>query len=80
MPANAGQTPGSIRNITYEDQGVRWTVSFEWNNTPDQSGAWSLFEAQFPRDFQEINPDDAQAALLDLSLAVFRSQNIISDD
>lgn len=65
----------SLRNIQYEDQGVKWTVSFEYNND-QQTGDWVLFEAEFPRDFGEINPGDVQVAMLDVALAVARGQGV----
>ena len=65
----------SLRNITYQDQGVNWEVSFEYSND-SQTDPWTLFEAVFPRDFGEINPDDVQVAMLDIALAVARGQGV----
>jgi hypothetical protein len=65
----------SIRNITYQDQGVNWRVTFEYNND-QQSGPWTEFVASFPADFNEINPDEVQVAMLDLAMAVARGQGI----
>ena len=65
----------SIRNITFQDQGVNWRATFEWN-TDDQTGEWTLFEALFPRDFDDIDTDEAEPVLLDLAMAVARGQGI----
>jgi hypothetical protein len=65
----------SIQNVTYQDQGVNWRVSFEWNND-QQTGPWTLFEAEFPRDFGDINPSEAELAMLELAMAVARNQGI----
>ena len=65
----------SLRNIQYEDQGVNWVVSFEYNND-QQSGDWVTFSASFPGDFNLINPDDVETAMLDLALAVARGQGV----
>ena len=65
----------SIRNIVFEDQGVNWRVSFEHNND-QQTGAWVLFESEFPRDFGDINPDEVEPAMLQLAMAVARGQGV----
>ncbi len=65
----------SIQNITFEDQGVNWRVSFEWN-LDDQSGPWTVFEAAFPRDFDDIGEDDQETVLFELAAAVARNQGI----
>ena len=65
----------SIQNITYEDQGVNWRVTFEYTND-SQTEPWTEFVASFPADFNEINPDDVQDALLELARAVARGQGI----
>jgi hypothetical protein len=65
----------SLRNITYEDQGVNWRVTFEYNND-QQTGDWVEFVASFPADFGEINPDDVQTAMLELALQVARGKGV----
>ena len=65
----------SFRNITVDDQGVRWDVTYEWN-VNDQSGPWTLFEAQFPRDFGEINPDQVVQVMFELGAAVARNTGV----
>ena len=65
----------SIQNITFQDQGVNFRVSFEWN-TDDQTGEWTLFEAVFPRDFDDIGADDKESVLFQLAAAVARNQGI----
>lgn len=65
----------SIRNITVEDQGVNWRIGFEWN-LDDQSGPWTLFEALFPRDFDDIDSDEAEQVFLELAMAVARGQSV----
>ena len=65
----------SIRNITFLDQGVNWHITFEWN-LDDQSGPWTLFETQFPRDFDDIPQDEAERVFLDLAMAVARGQGV----
>ncbi len=65
----------SIQNITFVDQGVNWRVTFEWNND-QQTGEWTLFEAQFPRDFDDIDPEEAEPVFLELAMAVARGQGV----
>ncbi len=65
----------SIQNITFQDQGVNFRVTFEWN-LDDQSGPWTLFEAVFPRDFDDISDDDKEPVLFKLAAAVARNQGI----
>ncbi len=65
----------SIQNITFQDQGVNWRVTFEWN-TDDQTGEWTLFEALFPRDFDDIGGDDQETVLFELAAAVARNQGV----
>ena len=66
----------SIQNIVYEDQGVNWTVSFEYSADNGVTVPWTLFEASFPRDFGDINPDDVEAEMLNIAMAVARGQGI----
>ena len=66
----------SIQNITFQDQGVNWRVTFEWN-LDDQSGPWTLFEALFPRDFDDIDLDESERVFLELAMAVARGQGIM---
>ena len=65
----------SLRNVTSEDQGINWRVTFEWN-LDDQSGPWSLFEALFPRDFDDIDSDESESVFLTLAMAVARGQGV----
>ncbi len=65
----------SIQNITVEDQGNNWRVTFEWN-LDDQSGPWTQFEALFPRDFDDIDSDEAESVFLGLARAVARGQGV----
>ena len=64
----------SLQNITYSDNGVRWDVTFEYSQDNGVSDPWTLFEAQFPRDFGDINPDEVEMAMLEIALAVARGQ------
>ncbi len=64
----------SIRSITFEDQGVNWRVTFEWNND-QQTGTWTQFTALFPRDFDELG-DSPEPVLFELAAAVARNQGI----
>ena len=66
----------SIQNITVEDQGNNWRVTFEWNND-QQTGQWVLFEAQFPRDFDDIDSDEAERVFFELALAVAHGQGVL---
>ncbi len=65
----------SIRNITVEDQGNNWRVGFEWN-LDDQTGSWTQFETLFPRDFDDIDSDEAEQVFLDLAMAVARGRGV----
>ncbi len=65
----------SIQNITFEDQGVNWRVTFEWNND-QQTGTWTQFTALFPRDFDDIGGDDQETVLFELAAAVARNQGV----
>lgn len=65
----------SFRNITIEDQGVNWRVSYEWN-LDDQSGPWTSFMANFPSDFGEINPDEVDQEMFEIATAVARGQGV----
>ena len=64
----------SIQNITYSDQGVRWVVTFEYSSDNGVTVPWTLFEAQFPRDFGDINPDEVEPEMLNIAMAVARGQ------
>ena len=64
----------SLRNITYEDQGVNWKVNFEYRL--DGTSEWLAYEANFPADFGQINADDIQPAMLDIALWVARGEGI----
>ncbi len=66
----------SIQNITFEDRGVNWRVSFEYSDDNGVSIPWELFEAEFPRDFGDINPDEVEPAMFELASAVARGQGI----
>lgn len=66
----------SIQNITYQDQGVNWRVSFEYSDDNGVTIPWQEFVAEFPRDFGDINPDDVEPAMLELARAVARGQGI----
>ena len=65
----------SFRNIDIQDQGVNWRVAYEWN-VDDQTGPWTAFEAVFPRDFGEINPDDVTTEMFEIAAAVARGQGV----
>jgi hypothetical protein len=66
----------SIQNITFEDQGNNWRVAFEHSEDNGVLIPWQLFEARFPADFGDINPDDVEGAMLELGMAVARGQGI----
>ncbi len=66
----------SIQNITFEDQGVNWRVTFEYSDDNGVTIPWQLFEAQLPRDFDDIKADEVEVAMLDVALAVARGQGI----
>ncbi len=68
----------AIQNITFEDQGVNWNVTFEWNND-QQTGVWTLFEARFPRDFDELG-DGAESALFELAFLVAQNKGEFPDE
>jgi hypothetical protein len=65
----------SFRNIVTDNQGVRWVVAYEWN-VDDQSGTWQTFEAQFPRDFNEIPSEDIEQVMWRLARHVAEAQGI----
>jgi hypothetical protein len=67
----------SIRNFTATDQGVNWDLSFEWNND-QQTGPWTLWEGQLPRDLDDIGEDvdERNAVLLQLSQSIARGQGV----
>ena len=61
-----------FRNIDIQDQGVRWTVSYEWKND-DNEGIWETFTAQFPRDFNELKVDEVTPIMHQLAAEVARA-------
>jgi hypothetical protein len=65
----------SIRNFTATDQGVNWDLSFEWNND-QQTGSWTLWEGQLPRDLDDIHPDEKEPALQTLAMAIAMGQGV----
>ena len=65
----------SFRNIVIQDQGVNWRVQYEWN-VDDQSGEWVTFEAQFPRDFDELDADEVTPILHQLAAEVARATGV----
>ena len=69
-PHNSG-----FRNINIQDQGVNWRVSYEWKND-DNNGAWETFEAQFPRDFDTLIPDEVTPIMHQLAAESARGQGI----
>ena len=66
----------SIRNITTQDQGVNWRVSFEYSDDNGVTIPWQTYEASFPADFNKISPDDVEIAMLELAQAVARGDGI----
>lgn len=65
----------NLRATNVEDQGVKWTVSAEvQRDRPPYD--WFYYEAQFPRDFKEINPDNVESVMLQLLLEVGRQQGL----
>ena len=58
-----------------EDQGVRWTISYWF---VEDGGPKTFFEAEFPRDFNEINPDQVEQAMMELAQAVARGKGVHS--
>ena len=84
MSLNIGPDLGDA--IMIEDQGVRWVVEYPFiDDTRDDQGQFlysngqkTVMNAQFPRDFGEINPSDVEAAMLELAKAVARGKNIHS--
>ena len=59
----------AIRAVQISDQGNNWRVNYEWSND-QQTDPWVAFEANFPQDFQQINPDDVEQAMVALAMAV----------
>ena len=66
----------SLQNITYQDQGVNWRVSFEYSDDNGVTIPWQEYVASFPADFGKINPDDVETAMLEIALAVARGDGI----
>lgn len=74
-------------SIDIQDLGVRWTVTYSFiddTTDPDtglplfNNGEKDTFTAEFPRDFNEINPDDVEGAMLQLATMVARNTNVHS--
>lgn len=65
----------AIRNVVIEDLGASWRVFYEWSND-QQTAPWQDFEARFPRDFGEINPDETEQAMVMLAIAVAQGQGV----
>lgn len=65
----------NVRATNIEDQGVRWVVSAELQRESPPYD-WFTYEAQFPRDFGEINPDDVEPVMLQLMLEVAKAQGV----
>ena len=65
----------NIRATDIQDLGVNWRVSAELQRESPPYD-WFAYEVQFPRDFNEINPDDVEPAMLQLMLEVARAQGV----
>jgi hypothetical protein len=66
-PHNAG-----FRNIIINDSGVNWNVSYEWLNS--ETGQWTLFECQFPRDFDDLLVDEVTPIMHMLATEVAKAR------
>ena len=49
-------------------------MTFEYSSDNGVTVPWTLFEAQFPRDFGDINPDEVEPEMLNIAMAVARGQ------
>lgn len=65
----------AIRAVVIQDQGVNWRVAYEYSND-QQTDPWQPFEASFPADFGEINPDEVEQQMTMLAMAVARNQGV----
>ena len=63
-----------IDTITIEDLGASWRVHFWYRTERDQPR--TEFEARFPRDFGELNPDTVEPAMVQLAIEVGRSKGL----
>lgn len=57
-----------------DDLGVRWTITYHWRDT--ETLEEGMFTAEFPRDFNELNPSQVEEALLELALTVARNTGV----
>ena len=57
-----------------QDLGVRWTISYHWRDTVTLEEG--NFTAEFPRDFNELNPSQVEAALLQLAMTVAQNTGV----
>lgn len=66
--------------IVIDDQGVRITITYKYQDSDFNGGAKGTFSAQFPRDFGELSVADGELeqALLTLAMMVARRKNVHS--
>ena len=66
--------------IVIADQGVKITIAYEFKDTEFNGGAKGHFEAQFPRDFNELSVQDGELeqALMQLAMMVARRTGVHS--
>lgn len=64
----------SLQNITYDDQGVNWKVTFQYSADNGLSDPWHLFEMNIPADLNDIPQDELEPTMLFVAMAVARGQ------
>ncbi len=61
-------------------QGVNWRISYWFKDDDFNGGVKTFFQAEFPRDFQEIAADagELETSLMQLAMTVARRKGIHS--
>jgi hypothetical protein len=67
-------TVASLRNITYQDQGVNWKIGFAYSPDNGVSIPWTQVDVNIPADLDDINQDELEQAMLELAMFVARGQ------
>jgi len=63
----------SMRGLQFQDQGVNWTISFEYL---DAQGVWQSWNGALPADLHDLKAEYAHMAFTELAMAIARGQGI----
>jgi hypothetical protein len=64
-------------SISVEDQGVNWRVQFwyRWNG-----GDYQFADVSFPSAFGDLNPDEVESLMVQLTVEVLRGRGLLPED